>query len=311
MDRKKKALQCIDVKKGRGLELGPLYSPVVTKDEANIFYVDHMSTEDLRKKYEGHPFSVDEIVEVDFVVGGSTLKESVQGKKFDYVVASHVIEHLPDVVGWLKDISSILKPGGILSLVIPDKRYSFDISRDVSRPSEIIGAYFDKLTKSTSAMIYDSAVEYREIAPSVGWSEEPWSYKEPTTYFKSEAIRRAQLNLRPDEYIDCHCYVFTPQSFFLIMKRLIEHDMCDFEVVNFSDTTKDELEFYVSLRKVDPKKDKKKQLASIPKLKRPLRVEELEKKVALLEKEIDAMKNSKSWRITKPVRAAKSKIKRR
>jgi hypothetical protein len=50
MNRKQTILQCIDLSKGKGLELGPLFSPVVTKDEAKIFYVDHMSTEDLKKK---------------------------------------------------------------------------------------------------------------------------------------------------------------------------------------------------------------------------------------------------------------------
>lgn len=310
MDRKLKALKKIDVKKGKGLELGPLYSPVLLKSEAKVYYVDHMSTPGLRKKYSGHPFSLDGIVDVDYVVGKLSLTEAVASKKFDYVIASHVIEHIPDVVGWFKEVASVLKSGGILSLVIPDKRYSFDVSRDVSRPSAVIGAYLDGLKKASSEMVYDSAVEYREVTTAeAGWSDIPWSYKIPSKWNVSEAYRRALLNLDPNEYVDCHCYVFTPESFFTILRSLVTHELFDYEVVYYSETARNDLEFYVSLRKVK-KRDSKKQLASIPKIKRPLRIEELERKVELLNHEIISMKNSKSWRVTKPIRIANSLLKR-
>lgn len=311
MDRKKEVIKRINLKKGRGLELGPLYSPVVTKDEARIFYIDHMSTEDLRKKYKGHPFSVDEIVPVDYVVGGTNLKKLLGNKKFDYVIAAHVIEHIPDVVSWLKDVASVLNKGGILSLVIPDKRYSFDISRNVSSPSDVIGSYLDKLTKANSAMVYDSAAEYREITPAQAWSGNfKHALVEPSDWNMSEGLRRAKLSLRPNEYVDSHCYVFTPYSFFEVLKRLIHHELLDFEVIYFAETKLDELEFYVSLRKIDTKKvSKKTQLRKIPALKRPLQQEEAEIQITKLKQllkeaklELSLMTSSKSWKITKPLR---------
>ena len=312
MERRGHALKKIDLKKGCGLELGPLYLPVVLKSEANISYIDHMSTADLRKKYKGHPFPVEDIVEVDYVVGGSTLKKVVGGKKFDYVIASHVIEHIPDVVSWLQDVASILKPVGILSLVIPDKRFSFDISRDVSRPSEVMGAYLDKLTKSNSAMIYDSASEYRELSPSEAWANDIDKHLvEPNDRSLSEAMRRAKQHRKPGGYVDSHCYVFTPYSFFEILRRLIRHHLFDYEVVYFADTAKDELEFYVSLQKVRTA-DTAKQLASLPTLTEPpgrqahkltKEIERLNAQVQQLSAELAGIKQSKSWRITQPLRA--------
>lgn len=302
MERKAKALKGIDIKSGKGLELGPLYSPIVLKSEANIYYIDHMSAEGLRKKYKGHPFDVNEIVDVDYVVGGSTLRKILKGEEFDYVIASHVIEHIPDVISWLQDISSVLKIGGILSLVVPDKRYTFDISRDVSRPSEIIGAYLDKQTKSDSAMIYDSAAEYKEITPIQAWSGDIPESDEPKKRNLDEAIRKSKLNLKPGEYVDIHCYVFTPQSFVRILRRLIEHDLFDYKVEYFTDTAKDELEFYISFKKVSPGYSKAKKLASLPKMPKFQSTEELEKKIATLEEQLGAITNSKSWKVTKPLR---------
>lgn len=312
MDRKNQVLKCINLKKGQGLELGPLYSPVVLKEEAKIEYVDHMSTSELRSKYEGHPFSVEDIVDVDYVVGGSSLVKELKGKKVDFIIASHVIEHLPDIVGWLKDISEILKPGGILSLVIPDKRYSFDITRKESTPSEVIGNHLDRLDKASSAMIYDSAVEYRNISPSKAWEysgKRP--FPEPSSWSTGEAMRRSLLSLDPKEYVDSHCYVFTPYTFFKILKRLIEHDMLDYEVAYFKDTSMNELEFYVSLRKVSKRTNKKNQLASLPKIKRPLTEKELEYRLNQLSTELNEMVNSKSWRLTSPLRKAIAKINRK
>ncbi len=303
VDRKRKVLKRINLKEGVGLELGPLYSPIVEKDEAKVYYVDHMSTQDLKKKYTGHPFDVNSIVEVDYVVGASTLRRVVKGKKFDFIVASHVIEHIPDIVRWLQDITHILKPGGILSLVIPDKRYSFDISRELSRPSEVIGAYYDNTSRFTSAMIYDSASEYREVTAVEAWADTVGHFDESKQWNLNEAIRRVELNLKPHEYIDCHGYVFTPQSFFNILRRLMLHGLIDLEVLDFVDTAQNELEFYVSLRK--PKRlNKKKQLASLPDMGAPMGERELLHAIERLQAELDAIKSSKSWRAVEPARRA-------
>ena len=44
----------IDIRGLRGLEIGPLTNPTVTPEDLNgageIFYLDHLSTQDLKKK---------------------------------------------------------------------------------------------------------------------------------------------------------------------------------------------------------------------------------------------------------------------
>src|ERR1700722_11790090 len=110
MTRKDKLLKHVQVK-GEGLEIGPLCWPLLPKSEFNVKYVDHVSAAKLKKIYKDDPgVALDRIDKVDYPLAGRSLRNTVGGNKlFDYVVASHVIEHVPDMVGWLQDMASVLK----------------------------------------------------------------------------------------------------------------------------------------------------------------------------------------------------------
>jgi hypothetical protein len=87
----------IDVAHMHGLEIGPLASPRVRKDEGRVRYVDHASAAELKQKYatnEGMRNRLDEIVDVDYVLGETTTMSEavVRDAPFDYVIASHVID---------------------------------------------------------------------------------------------------------------------------------------------------------------------------------------------------------------------------
>lgn len=63
---------------------------------------------------------------------------------FDRVLAIHVLEHLPNLPAALKEIKRILKPGGVLSVVIPcEGGLAYTLARNISaRP------HFEKNTSS-------------------------------------------------------------------------------------------------------------------------------------------------------------------
>jgi SAM-dependent methyltransferase len=306
MTRNQRILHDIHVAKEIGLEIGPLTAPVVRKEEGNIFYLDHMSYEDLCKKYKDEPVDLDLIVPVDYVLLNNSLKESVRGQKFDYVVASHVIEHIPNIVEWLRDIASVLKPGGIVTLAIPDKRYTFDIERRVSLPADVIGAYLDKDFRFTSAAMYDASVAYAEnIDTAKAWAghyiENPAKHR----WTQSEVYKMCLDNLKPDVYIDCHCFVFTPRSFLAILADLTKLNLIDYELGYFLETQPGELEFYVSLKKVDIyRADKKALLRKIKKVTPTSKKDMLLEEVEALRKELNDIRQSRSWKVTQPLRSA-------
>lgn len=296
-----------------GLELGPLSAPVIRRTDGEIYYADHASTDDLRAKYKDEPIVPEDIVDVDYVLGAGTVKEAVGDKKFDYIVAAHVIEHIPDTVRWLRDLGAVLKPGGMISLVVPNKLYTFDIARRVTRPAEIIEAYLERRTQFSTASMYDFAVNYvQNIDPPEVWrTAGPFDYSaKPRRYTPAEAFEMCQKNLNPATYVDCHCYVFTPAAFFDSLGALYRHDLLELAVDHFTDTNQDNLEFYVSLKKPEAPASQADLLASLPATPAEPSAAELAKRVAELEAHLHNITTSKAWRVTQPLRAATHHLKK-
>jgi len=159
----------------RGLEIGPLHTPRFPRSRYEVHYVDHASTEDLRAKYASDAFMadhLDEIVEVDFVwSGGARLLDVVgDAAPFDWVFASHVIEHAPDMIGWLRDVGSVLADGGRLCLAIPDKRLCFDVNRDLTTMADLVDAHLRGLSAPGFRQIYDFHSRIIEVDAAALWA---------------------------------------------------------------------------------------------------------------------------------------------
>ena len=68
----------LDLRSMTGIEIGPLFQPVVTKNEGDIIYVDHLDTESLKAKYADEPYvDISKIPSVDAVWGSQTLLQAV------------------------------------------------------------------------------------------------------------------------------------------------------------------------------------------------------------------------------------------
>lgn len=110
-------------------------SPLDTKDVADVRYVDVLDQDGLRDRYASHAaVHGADIPEIDFALISpdgprSLAAATAAGGSNAWVIASHVVEHVPDVIGWLSDIAEVLLNDGRLVLVVPDMRYTFDIHR--------------------------------------------------------------------------------------------------------------------------------------------------------------------------------------
>ncbi|KVK82095.1 hypothetical protein [Burkholderia sp. MSMB1498] len=114
------------------MEIAPLDKPLVTRDMGEVLYVDHADTATLKRKYRRDAaIRHDAIVDIDGVWGENTLSEAIGGPKVDYIVASHVIGHVPDLVTWLIELDSVLAPAGQVRLAILDMRFTFGRYPDI------------------------------------------------------------------------------------------------------------------------------------------------------------------------------------
>lgn len=297
LTRNEKVLRCITPTTQTGVEIGPLDKPIVTRQMGQIHYIDHDPTEVLRAKFQapGHQVKVENIVDVDYVWGEKGLAELLQNQApVDYVIASHVVEHVPDLIGWLSEVRAILKPGGILSLVIPDKRQCFDYYRPPTRLPEVAEAYLHGSRKPSCRQIFDhvsSAVAYRG---SIAWSGVVNEAQLAPLHNLEAAWQTAKTALASGDYCDVHCWVFTPTSFFQLLGEMAAADLLKFEVAQFYRT--DGCEFFVSLRATDRAKpeDINRFVASLPReMARPFRrvFETVWQELRFLKQKLRAVKN--------------------
>jgi hypothetical protein len=248
MDRREKLLSGLSIEGKLGLEIGALHRPLVQSCEHNVIYADHASTEALREKYRNDPnVVIDDIVEVTAILDNCTLTEAV-GQKVDYVVASHVVEHVPNLIGWLNELTVLLNQGGEIRLVVPDKRFTFDYLRAKTRLVDVLYADLVNARYPQAHIAMDHILNVTTLDIAQAWRSEinPWQLKRLNTV--EDARRLARQILDCGGYHDVHCWVFTPHSMAVLFVELIDHRLIELECVNFHDTAPDTFEFFIGMR---------------------------------------------------------------
>jgi predicted SAM-dependent methyltransferase len=237
---------------GLGLEIGPSYNPLMPKSEGfRVEVLDHANQETLFEKYRKHP-DVDwqKIEKVDYVSDGRRMSEIIGDvKRYDYIVASHVIEHVPDMIGFLQDCETLLKEDGVLVLAVPDKRYCFDVLRPVSTIGNIIQAYIEKRTRHTPGTIFDHIFMSAAREGHSVWSEAdsgPIGVMYPATF----ATDSLKWSTSGTGYNDAHAWQYTPSSFRLAIQMMNYLGYLSLKELRFE--LPPSFEFYISLSSSGP-----------------------------------------------------------
>lgn len=233
-------------KRSLGLEIGPSHCPVAAKrDGFNVRVLDHLDAVGLRAKYADHDVDVSAIEEVDYVWSGQPLEELVGEERFAWIIASHVIEHVPDLVGFLNSCSRILVPEGRLSLAIPDKRYCFDCQRENTALGRVIDVALTKPTNHSPGTAAEYFLKVCRKGDRIAWGEGHLGDLEPV-HGLTDALN-AMAQVRAGHYYDLHEWVFTPDSFRMIIRDLRDLRLIDLEEQRFHPTRGHE--FFVTLRR--------------------------------------------------------------
>lgn len=230
-----------------GLEIGPSHLPICPKSEGyQVEIVDHLSAEGLRQKYTGHGVNLDAIEPVDHIWHGESYAE-LTGRKgwYSWIVASHLVEHTPDLVGFLQSCEEVLTDDGVLALVIPDKRFCFDYLRARSSLAAVIDAHEAKRTNHTVGTAVDYFLNVCRIEPKHWWTDA--SVDTLSFIHGIEDGNRVSAALRAGEFVDLHSWCFTPSSFRLVVSDLYDLGLTKLRETQFVDTIG--LEFFVGLSK--------------------------------------------------------------
>jgi SAM-dependent methyltransferase len=246
LSRTEKVLCLANCGAGLGLEVGPSHSPVAPKSAGfNVRILDHLSASGLRDKYANHGVNLSAIEEVDYVWNGELYEDLVGTTRFDWIVASHVVEHIPNLIAWLRSCERILTPGGVLSLIVPDARFCFDALSPLTKSGEVIDAWDEKRERPSAGQVWDHCSRAVHLKGALSWAgalqHDRLSLVHETNYCKEQF----NIAAKSDCYVDVHCWRFVPLSFDMIIR-----DLCALELIDLSPALGFESaggEFFVSL----------------------------------------------------------------
>jgi len=121
---------------GTGIEIGAQFNPLpIDPNSANVYYIDR-----IKPDVNAHLHNLDsgKFVPVDLLADAEALP-MIKDRSLDFVIASHLLEHIPDPIAAVAEWIRIVKDGGTLFLAVPNRRCNeYDFQRSPADPDHII-----------------------------------------------------------------------------------------------------------------------------------------------------------------------------
>jgi hypothetical protein len=206
------------------VELGPSYAATCPKRLGyKVVIVDFIDADALRSKHSSMGQEVTDSIEaVDFIWRGGKIADLVK-ERVSAIVACHVVEHMPDFIGFLRDCEDLLEKDGQIFLIVPDKRFCFDFLKEVSDPAKFMGDHFRHAERHSFESLYRNCLNtfvWRSGVSTVAWDPskvEDFHFLsgDPKLHYDQALSACAGL-----EYVDAHGSYFTPVSFLMVIDEL-------------------------------------------------------------------------------------------
>ncbi len=244
---------------GKGLEIGPSYNPICPKRKGfDVETIDCLDADGLRERYGNDPNSqslIWQIEDVDYIWNGEDYSELTKKENYyDYILASHLIEHTTDFIGFLQQCAAMLKEDGILSLAVPNKHNCFDFFRENTSLSQVIDKHFGETSRHGRGTLVENRSYYASLGGIVSWTGNTLRTEKKLSFLNTKAFAKQGLEAS-SAYIDAHEWVFTPGSFRILINDLNELGLIDLEEVSFYNDKENTNEFCVSLKKKKANKE--------------------------------------------------------
>ena len=160
---------------GAGLEIGALHHPVPVQPGWQMQYADALTK---AQQIELFP-EIDHAAlrEPDYLCNLDTGGlDQFADDQYDFVILSHVIEHVANPLAVIKGLFRIVRPFGHVVLACPDKRFTFDQQRAITSFGHLVDEYLAGVTEVSDEHYLDflqgvhpdvAALPAAELAPQL------------------------------------------------------------------------------------------------------------------------------------------------
>jgi SAM-dependent methyltransferase len=182
---------------GKGIEIGAFTTPI---PGIRPYYVDRF------RRFA----NVD--CHADVFADGAQLP--FRTGSLDYVATSHVLEHTANPIAALCEWRRVLRVGGILYVVVPDKRYTWDHRRATTSWQHMLEDYRRRTTDCDETHVDEflDNVDWPTYSPQTKPEEVDAERTRRKNGYRSNIARRAIINI--------HFHVFDPENTVTLFENL-------------------------------------------------------------------------------------------
>jgi len=135
----------------------------------------------------------------------------------NYVASSHVLEHVANPVLALREWYRVLRPGGVIYMVLPDRRYTWDRFRDTTS----VGHMMEDFERGTTA---SDATHIDEFLDRVDWPAYSPNTKAEDVEGERQRLRESYHHaVRHGAEINIHFHVFEPGVIAGLVQAMAAH----------------------------------------------------------------------------------------
>lgn len=205
---------------GSGLELGPGHQPFEVPADVRVRFVDRWDPEENRSLFpELVAIGADGgFVEPDVVANFDLDRlRPVESASADFVICSHVLEHLAEPIGFIAEIHRVLRPGGVALMLLPDRRTTFDRDRPPTPLAHLVDEHRRGVTEVDEDHLIEFLTQAGEGASFLGVPEEPTE-------------RQRFFDWHRERSIHVHCW--SQEEFPAVIAHCIDHLGQDWQLVD-------------------------------------------------------------------------------
>jgi SAM-dependent methyltransferase len=275
---------------GIGIELGPFFQPFpLDMPGVLVRYVDRFTPAENAARFtelSDQEFQVPDIVTNFDRERLRCLRDASQ----DFVIASHVLEHLAEPLGMLDDIHRVLRPGGALMIVLPDRRRNAnDVAREPTSVAHLAAEYRAGVTEVSDEHIQEYVAALTPPLDVPGRLTSPEEHR-----------------LR-----SIHVHVWSDDEFLEVLDHCVANLAHTWDFIDGCATDDPALEgweFAYLLRRGRVPKSVSRFRAGLEEWRK--RRDAVAARSAAAEATLAEFRESRSWRVTRPLRAISSSISR-